>query len=157
MKKIASILIFVLILTAGLAKAQNLNRFPLLRERILQAKLHEIRSSLNLDQETFVRFRPIYVRYEQELANVDFRKMARLMRVNADSLTTEEADQLIVNQLDAAQKLIELRKKFYKQFRTVLTPPQIIKLYQTEAELRRKVMQELKRRRMDREMGEPMR
>lgn len=157
MKRIASITIIVLILFAGLAQAQNLNRFPLLRERILQAKLHEIRTSLNLDQETFVRFRPIYIRYEQEIADIDFRKMARLMRVNADSLSAAEADQLIQNQLDAAKKLIAVREKYYREFRAVLSPQQIIKLYQTEAELRRKVMQELKRRRMDREMGEPMR
>lgn len=157
MKRIASIAIFVLILFAGRAQAQNLNRFPLLRERILQAKLNEIRSSLNLDQATFVRFRPIYVRYEQEISEVDFRKMARLMRVNADSLSTAEADQLIVDQLNAAKKLIAVREKYYGQFRKVLTPQQIIKLYQTEAELRRKVMQELKRRRMDRGMGEPTR
>lgn len=153
MKRIASILIFVSLLFAGMTEAQNLNRFPLLRERILQAKLREIHSSLNMDQATFVRFRPIYLRYEQEISDIDFRKIARLMRVNADSLTTEEADELIVDQLDAAQRLIEVRKKYYRQFRTVLTPQQIIKLYQTEAELRRKVLQELKQRRIDRESG----
>lgn len=157
MKKIASILLLISVLFAGLAQAQNLNRFPLLRERILQAKLHEIRTSLNLGPETFVRFRPIYVRYENEITSIDFRKMARLMRVNADSLSTEDADQLIVNQLDAAKELIVVREKYYKEFRTVLSPQQIIKLYQTEAELRRKVLQELKQRRMDRGMGEPQR
>lgn len=153
MKKLALILVFVSVLFAGLAQAQNLSRFPLLRERILQAKLREIRTSLNLDQETFIRFRPIYVRYEQEIADIDFRKMARLMRVNADSLSSGEADQLIHNQLDAAKRLIAVREKYYKEFRAVLSPQQIIKLYQTEAELRRKVLQELKRRRMDRETG----
>lgn len=153
MKKLALILVFVSVLFTGLAQAQNLSRFPLLRERILQAKLREIRTSLNLDQETFIRFRPIYVRYEQEIADIDFRKMARLMRVNADSLSSGEADQLIHNQLDAAKRLIAVREKYYKEFRAVLSPQQIIKLYQTEAELRRKVLQELKRRRMDRETG----
>jgi hypothetical protein len=38
----------------------------------------------------------------------------------------------------------------YQEFKAVLTPQQIIKLYQTEAEIRRKVMQELKRRIMNR-------
>jgi type II secretory pathway predicted ATPase ExeA len=76
--------------------------------------------------------------------------MARLTKVDADSLSTEEADLLIVNQLESARKLISIREKYYKEFRTVITPQQIIKLYQTEAELRKKVMQEMKRRMMNR-------
>jgi hypothetical protein len=55
-----------------------------------------------------------------------------------------------VNQLETAKKLISIREKYYKEFRTVITPQQIIKIYQTEAELRKKVMQEIKRRMMNR-------
>ena len=72
------------------------------------------------------------------------------MRVEADSLSVDEANQLIVNQLGSARRLIDLREKYYKEFRTIITPQQIIKLYQTEAEMRKKVTQELKRRLMDR-------
>jgi len=118
----------------------------MLRERIVQAKLREIRQNLKLDQSTFDRFRPVYLKYEKEVSGIDFQKMVRLIRVDADSLSTEEADQLIVNQIERAKSLIALREKYYKEFRTVLSPQQIIKLYQTEAELRKKVMQELKRR-----------
>lgn len=151
MKTIISALLFVFTLFAGLnAESQNQDRFPLLRERMVQAKLREIKLSLKLDQATFDQFRPIYLKYEREVSGVNFRNLARLTKVDADSLTTEEADQLIVNQLDAAQKLISIREKYYKEFRTVIAPQQIIKLYQTEAELRKKVMQEMKRRMMNR-------
>ncbi len=151
MKNITSILVLFLSLFVGLnAQSQNPNRFPMLRERIIQAKLHEIRNNLKLDQATFERFRPVYLKYERELAEIDFRKMARLMRVEADSLSADEADQMIVNQLETAKRLIAVREKYYKEFQTVLSPQQIIKLYQTEAELRKKVMQEMKRRMMSR-------
>ncbi len=151
MKKIFSILLFVTCLLVNqLATAQNPNRFPLLQERIAQAKLREIRKSMNLNQETFERFRPIYLKYDREITGIDFRQMARLMRVDADSLSEEEADQMIVNQLETARQLIDIREKYYHEFRKVLTPQQIIKLYQTEAEIRKKVMQELKKRLMSR-------
>ena len=151
MKTIISALLFVFTLFVSLnAESQNQDRFPLLRERMVQAKLREIKLSLKLDQTTFDQFRPIYLKYEREVSGVNFRNLARLTKVDADSLTTEEADQLIVNQLDAAQKLISIREKYYKEFRTVIAPQQIIKLYQTEAELRKKVMQEMKRRMMNR-------
>ena len=151
MKNILATLLFVFTLVVSSnVQSQNADRFPMLRERIIQAKLREIKLSLNLDQVTFEQFRPIYLKYEREVSGVDFRKLGRLMKVESDSLSTEEADQLIVNQLENARKLINIREKYYKEFRTVITPQQIIKLYQTEAELRKKVMQELKRRMMSR-------
>jgi len=151
MKPILSTLLFVLTLLVSLnAESQNPERFPLLRERMVQAKLREIKLNLKLDQARFDEFRPIYLKYEREVSGVNFRNLAKLTKVDADSLSNEEADQLIVNQLEAAKKLISIREKYYKEFRTVLDPQQIIKLYQTEAELRKKVLQEMKRRMMNR-------
>lgn len=126
--------------------SQNPNRFPLLRERLAQAKLREISQSLNLDQQTFEKFRPVYLEYEKEITAIDFRKLAPLMKVNPDSLSGQEAERLIENQLETAQNLITIRGKYYHEFKRVISPQQIIKLYQTEAEIRRKVMQEFKSR-----------
>ncbi len=151
MKTILTTLFFVFTLFASLnAESQNPDRFPLLRERMVQAKLREIKLNLKLDQARFDEFRPIYLKYEREVSEVNFRNLAKLTKVDADSLSTEEADQLIVNQLEVAKKLISIREKYYKEFRMVLAPQQIIKLYQTEAELRKKVLQEMKRRMMNR-------
>lgn len=151
MKTILSTLLLVITLCISFsAESQNADRFPRLRERIAQAKLQEIRLQLKLDQTTFEQFRPIYLKYEQEISGIDFRNLARLMKVNADSLSAEDADRLIVNQLETSKKLIHIREKYYKEFRMALAPQQIIKLYQTEAELRKKVLQEMKRRMISR-------
>jgi hypothetical protein len=151
MKTIFSTLLFVITLLVSLnVESQNPNRFPKLQERITQAKLRELKANLKLDQARFDKFQPIYLKYEREISGINFRNLARFTKVDADSLSTEEADQLIVNQLEAAKKLIYIREKYSKEFRTVLAPQQIIKLYQTEAELRKKVMQEMKRRMLSR-------
>ncbi len=112
----------------------------------MMAKLMEIRKSLNLDQATMDKFRPVYIKYEKEIAGLNTRGQERLMRANSDSLSSEEAERLVLAQLDNTRKLLEIREKYYYKFKSVLTPQQIIKLYQTEAEIRRKVMQELRRR-----------
>lgn len=151
MKNLFSTLIVAFTLFFSLnAQSQNPDRFPLLRERMAQAKMREIRLQLQLGQATFEQFRPIYMKYEREVSGIDFRNLARLMKVDADSLTSEEADQLIVSQLGTAKKLISIREKYYKEFKTVLTPQQIIKLYQTEADLHKKILHEMKRRMMSR-------
>ena len=147
MKNIYFVMLVVLAVFSGLnAKSQNRNRFPVLRERIFETKLREIKLNLKLDEADFEKFRPVYIRYESELSGIDFKLIARLNKVDADSLTAEQADRLIVNQMEEAKNLIVLREKYYKEFKTVLSPQQIIKLYQTEAAMRRKVTQEMKRR-----------
>lgn len=151
MKNICSTLLFALTLFVSFnAESQNKDRFPLLHERIVQAKLQEIRSKLHLDQATFEQFRPIYLKYDHEISELDFRKQSRLMKVEADSLSTEVADQMILSQFESTKRLIAIREKYYKEFRSVLPPQKIIKLYQTEAEIRKKVMEEVKRRMMSR-------
>jgi hypothetical protein len=151
MKNVYFVLLVILAIFSGLStKSQNRNRFPVLRERIFQTKLHEIKLNLKLDEATFEKFRPVYLKYESELSGIDFRGIARLNRIDADSLTADQADRLILNQLQEAKSLIALREKYYKEFKTVLSPQQIIKLYQTEADMRRKVTQEMKRRLMKR-------
>jgi Spy/CpxP family protein refolding chaperone len=127
-------------------QAQNRGFGGPLRQRITDAKLREIRRTLNLDQETMSKLRPVYMAYENELMAINFREMGGLNQVNADSLSTEEAEKMVMAQIANARKLLDLREKYYARFRTVLTPQQIIRLYQTEAAIRRKVMMELRRR-----------
>jgi len=143
------------ILTAGFClillflpelQAQNRPFAGQIRQRIMEAKLREIRTSLNLDQETTAKLRPIYVSYEQEMTAISYRDLGGPNQVNADSLSAEEAEKLVMAQIANARKVLDLREKYYARFRTVLTPQQIIRLYQTEAAIRRKVMMELRRR-----------
>ncbi len=140
------LLLIFTIFSSTNSQSQNLASYPQLNKRIVEAKLREIRISLKLDQSTFDHFRPIYEKYESEVSEIDFKKLNKLLKVDAESLSSEEADRLISHQIEIAKRMLEVREKYYKEFKSVLSPQQIIKLYQTEAELRIKVMQELKKR-----------
>ena len=146
--KLTALLWILLAMTSLSVSAQNANRFPLLRERLAQAKLYEIQQRIRLDQKAFEKFSPIYLKYEQEISEINFRKLARLTQDNPDSLTSDEAKQLIIYQLTSARKLIDIREKYFKEFSTVLSPQQIIKIFQTEAEIRKKVAKEMIRRKI---------
>lgn len=150
MKQTISTLLLVLILMIGqTVQSQQPNRKAMLRNRIEQVKLREIKQRLQLDEATFAQFRPIYLRYERRIASIDFKNQAKLMRTNADSLSAEEANLLITNQLTNAKKMVFIRERFYNEFRKVLTPQQLVKLYQSETEIRRKVMTEIRNRRKE--------
>ena len=144
----AFVLLMLTMFSLG-AQSQNAKRLPIVRERIFQAKLVEIRRSLNLDQATMQRLRPIYIEYEKEILGVNTNNQRRLMSVNSDTLTPQEAEKLVMVQLENAKRLIDIREKYYHKFKTVLTPQQIVRLYQTEAQIRQKVTQEIRRRSMN--------
>lgn len=146
MKRI-TILLLVLLLSIGTSvKSQQINRNQPLRQRIEQAKMRQIRQQLQMDEATFVQFRPIYLKYERALANLDFKSQNKLLNVQADSLSTEEADRLILAQWARARQLNNIRERAYTEFRKILTAQQLIKLYQSETAIRQKVMNELKKR-----------
>jgi hypothetical protein len=126
--------------------AQVRGRMPLLRERILRVKLVEIQKVLQLDQTALDRFKPIYASYEKEMAGINFQGLGGFMRVDPDSLTGEEAEKMVLQQMENTRKTLALREKYYYEFKTVLTPQQIIRLYQVETEIRQKVMREFRRR-----------
>ena len=146
MKKIRVLFSLLVLLICMTAQSQNPNRNQLLRQRIELAKLRQIRQNLQIDEATFVQFRPIYLKYERTLANIDFRSQNKIMKVNADSLSAQDADLLVLAQWSRARRLLQVREQAYAEFRKILTAQQMVKLYQCETEIRQKMMSELRNR-----------
>jgi len=138
-------MLLCLLMLCMTAQSQNMGR-NMLRMRMEQAKLHQIRQSLLLDEATFAQFKPIFIKYERRLANLDFRSQNRLLKVNADSLSAQDADALLMSQWAQGKQLIHIREQFYAELHSVLTPQQLVKLFQSEANIRQKAMLELGKR-----------
>lgn len=151
MKKIQILSIMLLMLLSAQTgwSQQNDGQDVNLRQRFMQVKLREMRRELNLSQERFEQFRPIYIRYEREKQQTSkgIQRDARRMRLQ--TITNEEAELLFREQNEKARQLIDLREKYYNEFLKVLTPQEILKMFKTEMEIQRKVNQELKRRAQD--------
>lgn len=141
--KIRTVLSIAVLCFALTAQAQDVWNNPRLQERITQAKLAEIQKVLQLSEVKMKALMPIYRHYESELHELI---AGRQLLISPDSLSTEEADKLAMARLDDAVKIGTIRKKYYPEFRTVLTPQQVMKLYQSEAQMRRKIIKEFRRR-----------
>lgn len=147
MKRLLPLLLCLLFLSsASMAQNQNRLRNGQLKVRMEQAKLQQIRKDLSMDEATFAQFRPLYLKYERALANVDFRNQNRLLTVNPDSLSASEAEALLLGQWSQAKQLLHIRQRFYTELKTILSPQQLVRLFQTEADIRQKVLVELGRR-----------
>ncbi|AKQ45914.1 hypothetical protein TH63_10080 [Rufibacter radiotolerans] len=138
------------VLFAFFAQAQDLSNNPKLRERITQVKLTEIQKHLALSDEKMKALSPIYKRYDAELTAIHFARPNLPAGKTPNDLSAEEADKMIQAQLDNAIKLSTLRKNYYQEFKTVLTPQQIMTLFRSEAQMRRRVMMEVRKRQANR-------
>lgn len=128
---------------------QKQARFQMMRERIATAKFEYISEKLALTDEQANQFRPLYLSFEREQTQLGMLKKLRINNVNADSISDEEAQNLMNARFDFVQKQLDLRRKYYAEYQKVLTPQQIIKLQQAEAEIRQKVLMELRNRKQN--------
>ncbi len=149
MKLLLNLLGLALFLWLGLpqAQAQGQRMNADLQQRFSQAKLMQLKNELALSDETAAALKPIYERYEAEMNALPVSRRGNLLRVNPDSLSREEADKLVARQLENAVSISTIRQKYYAEFKTVLSPQQVIKMYQSEAKIKRGVLNEFRKRR----------
>ena len=143
---IKSVVVFSFAILCFAAQAQVPGRNPQLQQRLIQAKLMEIKKALALSDAEMNQLTPVYRRYEEEKLSVRFPQQGQLLRTSIDSLSHSEADKLIAAHLDNAVRMSTIRRKYYNEFREVLSPQQVVQLYRSDAMLNKKVMQEMRRR-----------
>ena len=63
-------------------------------------------------------------------------------------MTDEDAENIIQNKFAQSRKLLDIQEKYYNQFRKILTPKQILKIYQSEKTTHQRLRQEMNNRMM---------
>lgn len=122
------------------------NQRPAFRERLLNARFHEISTRMHLEPAKAEKLKPIYFRYEKEKASVFIVDEERISRNDSENLSPEQEEKLYISRLERAKKLIEIREKYYPEFRTVLSPKEIVQFNRIEMELNRRMMQQIRKR-----------
>jgi hypothetical protein len=61
-------------------------------------------------------------------------------------MTDAEAENVIKDRFAQSHKILDIQEKYYNQFRRILTPKQILRIYQNEKATREGLRKEMKRR-----------
>ena len=101
---------------------------------------------MNLGKERVEKLRPLYFKFEREKQELMDGRLLREMRISPDSLTDEQAERLFFSQMEKAKNIIILREKYFREFRTVLSPKEIMQFHRIEKEVNRKMMQNIRQR-----------
>lgn len=121
--------------------------------------------SLKLDEATAARFTPIFKQYKGDMEAIfkqhfDPKHGHRAIGKGVGDgkpycPTEEEIEQQILKRFSVSRAILEVRERYYKQFRTVLLPSQIRQMYNLEQGNAERMHREHMRRRPDSPSGRP--
>lgn len=123
------------------------------RERIKALKVAFITERIDLSEKESQKFWPIYNDFENEINQIrfqDIRSIRKEIRDQINTMNEEQAKTLLKRLNTAESKLHNLESDFYKKISSVISYRKIILLKIAEEDFKRKMLEELKRRRHER-------
>ena len=101
-----------------------------------------IAQQLAFDDETTAKFVDTYSRCQKEVWSLAPRKRVG----KGASKTDRETEEAIEERFDRSQKLLDIRKKYYKEYSKFLTPKQIQRVYSIEKNMMKRLGKNANRR-----------
>lgn len=146
MKQLFSILIITLCLAmAAPAQAQRghkkLNKEQ--AEQLFNAKMKMMQEKLALSDEQTEKLIPVYREYLSELETV-FRSRKHPRRYKPTS--ADDACNVMTERLDINARVIDLQKKYIREYAKFLNADQVMKIYRVENQIQREIWKEKRRR-----------
>lgn len=148
MEKIIRTLLLAVMMTACCAtiNAQNKDKQRIPREQLAETQARHIAQQLAFNDETTAKFVDTYSRCQKEVWSLAPRKKVARGKAKTDA-ETEEA---IEERFDRSQKLLDIRKKYYKEYSKYLTPKQIQRVYSIEKNMMKRLGKNADRRKKNR-------
>ena len=135
----------------GQGKGDKVKNVRLTPEQRMERQIEQVCGSLMLDDATTARFAAVYRQYLKDLqtcskAKSEPQAFAEKAVGGKKQLTDEDIEKLIEARFAKSRKILDIREKYYREFKKVLTPRQIQKVYAQEKANGVKVKKEIERR-----------
>lgn len=118
----------------GTIYAQNSNRQRLTREELAEKQARYIADEMMMDDAVTERFVETFCRFQKEIWALGPRIGRDSLR-NATTGTDTETEQEIKARFEHSQKILDIRKKYYKEYSEFLTQKQIKRVYELERQM----------------------
>lgn len=131
------------------ASHTKVQRMPV--EQRIENQADFVTKSLMLNDDINKKFKPIYIAYLKELQGCMHSLRLKPSAKNGTTrkrseMTDEQIEKDIQRRFDESRRILDIREKYYKEFRKVLTPRQVLKVYSAERYHHDKVRKELEKR-----------
>lgn len=135
------LLVILLLAIVGVEplSAQSPNRDVQLataRELIKTGREEAIAEEMRFTEQEAVAFWPVYEKYRAELAVVQDRYLELVVDYVGDyydyKLTEDDADRILDDYFAIESRILKIRQRYVRQFRKILPPSSVMRLYQLE-------------------------
>lgn len=117
------------------------------QQKIESLKMAYLTQQLDLTPKEAQKFWPVYNQYQQEMQKINQEERSnRKDRSSLKNPNDQQIEQSLDRDFQLRQQALQLRENYRKQFRDVIPPRKVSKLYQSEREFNMKLIQELHRR-----------
>lgn len=145
MKHLVVLATVCLLLTCSLtARADDNRKQRPTHEQIVECQCKDIVSDLKLDDAKAKSFTDTYKSYQDELKAARDKYGKRNKK--RSEMTDDEIEQDILNRFAMSKQIINVREKYYKKFRKILTPRQIQQMYEREKKGYERMRNEMNKR-----------
>lgn len=119
------------------------------REKVEAMKVGFITQKLNLTTEEAQKFWPVYNRFSDEMEKnrKSFKMKAMEDAGNVSNMTDAEAEKALNEMIAFRTAEVEILKKYTIEFKKVLPPQKVVKLFVAEQEFKRELLKMLKEQR----------
>jgi len=156
MKKYLFLMIAAALLAGNFSavNAQNANeakdgKKQLTEDQIIQKRTEQMERVLMLDDAVAAKFAPVYTQYlkdKMDCRKINGKKVEGKKDFKMENKTDAEVDAIIKEQFAQSRKVLEINENYYAKFRNILSPKQVLKIYQSERDLQSKMRMEKQNR-----------
>ena len=166
MKKIKflGMLVVAMVMSVQVMNAQETPKGPrkdmkMTPEKMAEFQANRLSNELGLDDATSAKFVEVYKKYMKALGDVHMEFVNKFKKANAEAakkgdnmkpefkpLTDAQVDQMMKDRFAISRKTLEVREKYYDEFRKFLSPKQVQKVYDQGFMNRGKFHDEMNRR-----------
>ena len=127
-----------------------------LKDRVDAMKIGFLTDGLNLTPEEAKTFWPVYNMYSDDLDKLrkDRRENIINARENFDDMSDADLEKTVDNEIIFRQNELEILKKYHPQFKKILPIKKVAKLYKSEEDFKRRLLDMIQDRREDRRDGQ---
>lgn len=131
---------------------QKRGRKRMTLEQITELQANKIVQELGLDDATAAKFTDVYKKYKKEMEEVRKPNFGKRPDVKPEDKgqrpvpTDAEVEKRIKENFAQSRKMLDIREKYYDEFRKFLSPKQIQKVYDQGNNMRDKFHREMNRR-----------
>ena len=139
-------------LSAQNKEAGNRPRKRMSIEQLTERQANKLAEEMGLDDKTSARFKDVFRNYKMEMNDLWKKNMPKKPQAKSDGnkkspqLTDDEVDKMMRDKFKLSRKMLDVREKYYNEFRKFLNPKQVQKVYSQGEMDRGKFHREMNRR-----------